>query len=79
VVVIAKGKACVYFFFNPNLSTKYQNIIFSSAIICLFILQLNVKETRTDRPVQNVSYKSMQDRKYFDHYYSQKFTIMGYV
>ncbi len=25
VVVIAKGKACVYSFFNPNLSTKGQN------------------------------------------------------
>jgi hypothetical protein len=46
---------------------------------CVFILQLNVKETRTDRTVQNVSCKSMQGRKYFDHYYSQKFTIMGYV
>jgi hypothetical protein len=25
VVLIAKGKACVYFFFNPNLSIKGQN------------------------------------------------------
>jgi hypothetical protein len=25
VVVIAKGKACVYFFFNPKLSTKDKN------------------------------------------------------